>query len=399
MAQEGCPDPTSHTVTTPLQPGIPRPFTFLSLPREIRDAIYTLALVSPSPIVIWKGEWVYEQQGTFSDSIDLVFPHHAPFVWRRAIDPFASKSTLHSLSTNLLFCSSIINQEAAAVFYKKTTFSFLGAHNWDPVVRWLKTTGPQNRNHLFNLDVSARTPEQVWQHSNGERTEHPGMLTREVIYPRNAHLHVPVHPVKCGLVDNINPALETIFQLLGQRTSTQKITLNFKLCGEYPGQGAILSAEDQRPENAWHSMDLPNLVEKFRTLYTCRAGDSQPLVEVHWQGEYHPYTTVLQNGSFGRVQILDHLQNLEDHGWQMNVSPEEEDETVSKPRDKSPNISTFVLKRKKLDEPLMGDEPNPYSNIYMTEEREACLLDRHIDVTESAAGEVPGEAADRVSCG
>jgi hypothetical protein len=150
-----------------------------------------------------------------------------------------------------------------------------------------------------------------------------------------------VQPVKCGLVDNNNPALETIFQLLGKRTSTQKVTLNFKLCGEYPGQGEILSAEDQHPGKAWHSMDLPNLVEKFWTLYTCRRGDSEPLVEVHWKGEYHPYSTVLQDGSFAQVDILDHLQNLEDHGCQINVLPIEENETVAKPHDKSHNVSTL----------------------------------------------------------
>jgi hypothetical protein len=33
------------------------PLTFLSLSREIRDEIYDLALVSTSPIIVWKGEW------------------------------------------------------------------------------------------------------------------------------------------------------------------------------------------------------------------------------------------------------------------------------------------------------------------------------------------------------
>jgi hypothetical protein len=358
---------TDHVQYDTLKPSDLRSLNFMSLPREVRDEIYTLTLFSPSPIIVWKGEWINElldRDAEYTSYADFIA--RAEHIWRRVIDQSATKTSLDSLSTNMLFCTKVISQEAAEVFYKKNTFAFLGHHNWDPVVSWLEMIGGQNRNHLSNLEINAYKPDEVWQRHSGERVEHPDLGSREPIYPRNSHLHVRRRPFKYGLVDNINPALETIFRLLGQRESTQKLTLNFKLCGDYPGEGAIYQEGNQHPQNGWHSMDLPNLIEKFRTLYTLPPSDSsEPLVQVLWKGECRPLVWHRLDDVVSRIVILDHVKNIESHGWELEISPMKEDDSKWKPHDERRHVPTFVMRRKPLAEPLMGDDPNPHSGCFI----------------------------------
>jgi len=343
-------------------PGL-RCLNFLSLPREVRDEIYTLALFSPSPIVVWKGEWIHEELNPDTGSVSNDdFYTYTEYVWHRVIDQSATKTSLNSLSINIHSCSKVIGQEAAEIFYKKNTFAFLGHHNWDPIVSWLEIIGRQNRNHLLYLEINAYKPDEVWQHFTGERVKYPFQGLRELIYPRNPHLHVHERPLMYGLVDNINPALETIFQLLGQRDSVRTLTLNFVLNGQYPGEGGIIEDEDQHPEDRWHSMDLPNLVEKFRTLYTL-SPSSESLVQVSWRGECRPLVWHRQDDVVSRIVILDHVKNIEDHDWELDISPMKEDDTTWKPHNEERQVPTFVLRRKQLAKPLMADNPNPYSGF------------------------------------
>lgn len=251
------------------------------------------------------------------------------------------------------------------MFYNKNTFSFLGDHNWDPVVSWLETIGTQNRGSLSNLVIYAYPPDQVWQRVNGERIEHPiKHETQEVVYPRNLHLCAHIGDFKRGLVDNINPSLETMFQLLGNRApSVQKVTLTFKLqYGEYPGQGALCDDEYEDPDLRWYGMDLPNLVEKFRILYTCGTGGLESSVEVLWKGESNLSLWYNQDGICGRVVIPGHLQNIEDHGWQIEILPEKDDTIWEQTHGTCYIVPTYVLKRNRLNEPLIGYDPNPYSD-------------------------------------
>ena len=176
----------------------------MSLLREIRDGIYIFALVSPLPIIIRKGEWISESQHPNPD--DMVYTGYADwvdqvsYVRRLAIDQTASKSSLNCLSTNILFCSNIISQEAAAVFYNLNTFSFFGDHNWDPVFSWLETIGAQNRDRLSILKVNAYNPHEVWQRFNGERIErYDESDTVEAICPRSPHLHFGCRPSNTDL--------------------------------------------------------------------------------------------------------------------------------------------------------------------------------------------------------
>ena len=60
------------------------------------------------------------------------------------------------------------------------------------------------------------------------------------------------------IVNNIYPALETIFQLLENRASTRKVTLNFKLCIEYPGQGTMPHDINHQPSTINHQPSTIN---------------------------------------------------------------------------------------------------------------------------------------------
>lgn len=59
----------------------------------------------------------------------------------------------------------------------------------------------------MNLEINAYKPDEVWQRHSGERVEHRAEGPRELIYPRNLHLHIRGRTFKYGLVDNINPAI------------------------------------------------------------------------------------------------------------------------------------------------------------------------------------------------
>jgi hypothetical protein len=176
-----------------------------------------------------------------------------------------------------------------------------------------------------------------------------------------------MRPFKYGLVDKINPAVEIIFQLLGQRTPMQQLKVVFNICDEYPGQGFIIEDGVQCPEDGWHRMDLPNLIEKFRTIYAYKPciSDAEPSFDVSWKGECRSLIWHKQDETVSRIVILDHLQNIEEHGWEIVIPPLKEDVTEWTSHDESADIPIYTLRRKKLDEPLMGYLPNPYSGIFI----------------------------------
>jgi hypothetical protein len=114
----------------------------------------------------WKGGWLSEQDDPDFD--DTLYTNYGDFfedvtyTWRRVIDQTASKATLSLLTLNIFFCGKAISQEAAAVFYRKNTFSFLGHHNWDPIISWVETIGSQNIEYLSKLEINAYVPDKVW---------------------------------------------------------------------------------------------------------------------------------------------------------------------------------------------------------------------------------------------
>jgi hypothetical protein len=247
---------------------------------------------------------------------------------------------------NLFFCNKILSQEAATVFYKDNTFSFLGDHNWDPIVAWLRDIGTVNRNSITEIEINGRRPDPVWQCSDGQRIRAPGGFTMEEIYPRHPLLQTSDKPFKCGLVDNINPAMEDVFKLLGRRLTQQKVTFIMQLDSIYPGAGANPMADDCCPDRRWYSMELANLAEKFVELHTQKEG----LVEVLWKGRKY------------RSEIPVERELAELIGWKMTVLPVEEDDACFWPNFLIPGgVAKYILRRKKLLEPLMAQDPSPFS--------------------------------------
>lgn len=337
--------------TAPERPRNSPPLTFLSLSREIRDEIYGLALVSTSPIIVWKGQWKGEYhyhpepEGEAWPSNERMRRLSSALHWQE-VDQEAILASLRPLAVNLILCNKTVSHEAARMFYTKNTFAFLGQHNWDPIVSWLRTIGPANRASLVSIEVNAGRPDPVWQCSNGERFANAEGKTRGEIYPRHPFLQLPTTEgrLRCGRAENINPAVEMIFVLLGQRTTEQKVTIVMDLnrCS-YPGGRMLRNPTDPCPENGWYSMDLPNLIEKFRSLHAQQ-------VEVLWKG------------NDCRKELEDQQTMMESISWDVKVLPATEDELHPHPEfhgchpaSDEWRIAKYVLRRKELTGPLWQD--------------------------------------------
>ena len=125
---------------------------------------------------------------------------------------------------------------------------------------------------------------------------------------------------------------------------------------------------DHYPVERWCSMDLPNLIEKFRTLYTTQSHCSNPsesLVDVIWTGRCPLELEERDYVQYSRTTIQDHLSNIKQRGWHITISPMEEDWVWGPCEDVDYNdkhIPTFVLRRKPIEDPLFGDDPSPYSD-------------------------------------
>ncbi|KAI9699869.1 MAG: hypothetical protein M1820_007044 [Bogoriella megaspora] len=261
--------------------------SILTLARELREIIYEHTLISKSPIVAWAGEWKadapiqpFEQRWRWVPGQRPGEPH-CPVRCSREVDKEATKQSLQQLAFNTLQSSSLLAEEAASVFYRKNTFKFLGDHNWDPIVAWLKGIGRRNRGYLRNIEIEVRRPDRVWQHEDGRRV--CCLYTREEVYPRNKWLGFETGSDQEGVVDNINPAVEEVFALLQDRDALDKTTITFNTSsGVVPGIFYGYDAED--PGSTPMSMDLPNLVETFRRIYSKHSSEG-PATDVLWKGE------------------------------------------------------------------------------------------------------------------
>jgi hypothetical protein len=329
------------------------PLTFFSFPREIRDKIYQHALVSTSNIIVWKGELESESVPLYQGPRRIWLGHPASRLVWRAVSHKETAASLCTININLLISSKAVGHEAAMVFYNKNTFTFEGDHNWDPVITWLKTIGPSNRNSLATLEVWAKRPDQVWQNPRGERLRHPGGWTMEEIYPRHPYLGTPTAGFKYGCVDNINPVLEEIFVMLGRRTSEKEITIVMRIDGRYPGGGAEPEPMDQCPENSWYSMELPNLLEKFLELHSPPSEEGS--VEVIWKGLAYQRLLIAEQDS---------IKNL---GWDMSTSPADNDEMRFwfGSSFNHEDFASYTLRRQNFTGPLITQDPSPYSHVYI----------------------------------
>ncbi|KAF5869702.1 uncharacterized protein Bfra_010901 [Botrytis fragariae] len=272
---------------------------------------------------------------------------------RNAVSHEETFTSLSTLTIDLLLCSKVVSHEPAIVFYNRNTLSFEGDHNWDPVVHWLKTIGTDNRNSLAMLEVCGKRPDQVWQNYCGERIHHPLKLSNEEIYLRHPDFATLIDDFKYGCVDNINPTLEEILVLLGQRVSNKKVTIIMQTGRFYPGGGTDPVEPDELfPEDGWYSMELPNLIEKFLELHSTYSNKRS--VEGIWKGL-----------SDKRVLETEFMECL---WWNVSTFPVENEEALAmfgKYHNKDESYARYTLERNKLTEPLITQDPSPFSDIYV----------------------------------
>lgn len=249
-------------------------------------------------------------------------------------------SSIQNLAIALLKCHRTIAPEAASVFYGKNMFSFIGAHEYLPIITWLDQISEQYRGYLTSLEMTMWRPSKAWQLPGGTR------LTEDALNGysfRHPHLAAPSTPCPEGEVDIVNPAIETIIQLLARSNNDKKLTLYLNLAFDtIPGIELILEREDAH----LFSMDLPNLIEKWRTDY------SSGTLEVLWRTEAY------------REPFLQNRKSIEDLGWEIVEEKQAERfRLASSPEPTAFPTMRLLLKRTKLTAPPLAADPDPYSWI------------------------------------
>lgn len=363
--------PTLATVGKPVYALYPpqledAPPTFLTLPREIRNQIYKLLLVSPSPIIVWSAK--LEEKWGIDYSTSKPFRFH-----RFAHDRTAIAASLKDLTPSLMRCNRTIDLEASTFFYGSNTFAFEGDHDWLPIISWFDRIGLVNRSLLRHLTATVQQPSGAWQRADSSRVRLHSR-SREC-FPRNPSLAHPAGAaVPEGEVENVNPALETIFSILGRRTDdldefpvpvpSEQLVFTFAVAFNLI-PGVVVPAqrprglEGERPHCAgrYMGLDMANLVEKWRGEYA----DS---LDVLWQVETETVRidekkALMRERGWDivreeRAETLEAWGMVE--GWTLPLSSQQADWDEPKPSVK------FTLRRREVRGPVMASEPNPYSS-------------------------------------
>ncbi|KAL8738163.1 MAG: hypothetical protein Q9181_001021 [Wetmoreana brouardii] len=249
-------------------------------------------------------------------------------------------SSTRNLNLSLFRCNSTVGAEAARVYYRENIFAFHGDHEYLPVITWLGQIGEENRSNLTSLKMSVRSPSKAWQLPDGTRLK---MSASEQFSPRHPHFAGPSGPCPQGEVDIIDPAIETIISIFTQSSNRKlKLYLNLEF-DTIPGAGVGVE---------YFSMDLPNLIEKWRTDYTS-GGDWRSL-EVLWRAE-------TWKGTFLERRAL-----IEGQGWEILEEKEAQRflpiQFAPDERFTYPTIQ-LLLKRKQLTVPLLAADPDLYSDV------------------------------------
>lgn len=114
----------------------PRVASFITLPGELLNQIYELALIQEDPIELWSEEVINYQN---------VLP--------QAILRESFLTTRRKLGVGLLRTCHKIRNEASRIFYEANAFRFSGSGGWDGLYRFLLALGPTNRLHVKRLGV------------------------------------------------------------------------------------------------------------------------------------------------------------------------------------------------------------------------------------------------------
>lgn len=353
-------------LTTP-----PAKLTFLDLPREIRDIIYKLVLISTTPLIAWSG-MPLEELSKSKEVVDFrewVFWEANPQIFD-IYGYLVNALPVERLAISMSLVSRDISREAAEIFWSNNSFRFLGDNwIWDTVLQWLIGIGSINRRYLSHLEFQLRRPQHVWQfldppgartqlleRSHGYQRSHAMAIenAREMVYPRNKHLILP-NPGSAGgqslegVVENISPKLETVFKMLAQPGKWSKIRLTMLLPSHLvPGKSILREPRRRRlgPSKAWMSMDLPNVMEICREKHVTKWGRD---LEILWKCK-----------DYGKdVQVA--RESLESLGWELMHFRHDSYSTLNMDWNTS-----FTMKRRPLSGPIEASFPSPHSLWYFS---------------------------------
>ncbi|KAL8848386.1 MAG: hypothetical protein Q9221_006585 [Calogaya cf. arnoldii] len=265
----------------------------IMLPTEVRFNIYSRCLVSSSPIVVWSAQL---RDITRDMTRHFKVPMYRPNREGRATD-------IRAVFISLLHCSRSTAADAAFIFYRKNTFCFSGDHEYYRILFWLDQIGHQNRDNISGLEISVDAPPKAWQLPDGTRLKRENQGYNRLrassphFSPRHPHLVGPSHNNPEGEVDVINPAIEAIISLFARPHGVPKTKLILNLM--YASVPGAMDWGVFPFRHKYFTMDLPNLVEKWRTDYTFGA------MEVFWRGEAI------------RKNFLDQQTVIADLGWEV----------------------------------------------------------------------------------
>lgn len=307
----------------------------LMLPDEIRLDIYFRCLVSSIPIVVWSAQ----EMSLSEDWIPLKSP-------RLIRNPEARASDVRHVLISLLRSCRSLAADAAFIFYRKNTFIFSGRHRYYRIIAWLDAIGQRNRDNLSALEISVRRPPKAWQLPDGTRLKARTQDVQE-FSPRHPHFTGPSPISPEGEVDVVNPAIETIISFFARPRGVPKIKLVLQLSyGTVPGMHFFeLGFQD----GTLFTMDMPNLVEKWRTDYTFGS------MEVLWRGELSERLLLRDEGEIKGLgwEILEE-ENIK-RPWFIHFRPRPDPNRGIRP------LKQFLLKRKNLTGPLFASTTSPMS--------------------------------------
>ena len=141
---------------------------FLDLPAEIRNQIYQLALISPSPIDLWPRQHITGLEHFTKDAVlQERYSRWEPQRGRRALRNDYIYDELEfrvqhdlvqvrtQLATGLLGTCKQIHVEAANYFWGDNTWRFSDDEEWEGLLRFLLSIGPGATARIRRLDVLA----------------------------------------------------------------------------------------------------------------------------------------------------------------------------------------------------------------------------------------------------
>lgn len=241
----------------------------------------------------------------------LIFPHSliVPCIHKTAVSyVLCNKCGSHSvflnsglkkdpakIPTGLFRVNRRIGASASRIFYSNNTFNFSDDHDWFNIGDWLKLIGPSNRGSLNKIEITVRRPRHCYQKADGTRS----WKSMHKAYPRLQDLEWQDASCGEGPVENLSPAMKTVFDLLADVTRPPcRRPLSIQLVmTESCLPGVRLYTNDRTHYFSYSTLDIPNLLERYRshcsasrsvdilwkaTLPMIAFAEKRELIEEHW---------------------------------------------------------------------------------------------------------------------